>query len=51
MSEEKNVKRRMEQAVCKKNDIVTLTITAFGSEGEGIGKLEGYTLFVKDTMP
>lgn len=51
MSEEKNVKRRMEQAVCKKNDIVTLTITAFGSEGEGIGKLEGYTLFVKDTIP
>ncbi len=51
MSEEKNVKRGMEQAVCKKNDIVTLTISAFSSEGEGIGKLEGYTLFVKDAIP
>lgn len=39
-----------EQAVCKKNDIVVLEITDMGTEGEGIGKIEGYTLFVKDAL-
>ena len=40
----------LEQAVCKKNDIVTLEIIDMGTEGEGIGRLEGYTLFVKDAL-
>ncbi len=34
----------------KKNDIVQLTIEDLGSSGEGIGKADGYTLFVKDAL-
>lgn len=34
----------------KKNDIVTVKIEDMGSEGEGIGKIGGYTLFVKDAV-
>lgn len=34
----------------KKNDIVTVTIEDMGQDGEGIGKIAGYTLFVKDTV-
>ncbi len=36
--------------VVKKNDQVEITIEDIGAEGEGIGKYEGYTLFVKDTV-
>ncbi len=38
------------QSRLKKNDQVEISIEDIGSEGEGIGKYEGYTLFVKDTM-
>ncbi len=34
----------------KKNDVVTVTIEDIGHDGEGIGKVEGYTLFVKDAV-
>ena len=34
----------------KKNDHVEIEIEDIGSEGEGIGRYEGYTLFVKDTV-
>lgn len=34
----------------KKNDIVTVSIEDIGNDGEGIGKVEGYTLFVKDAV-
>ena len=34
----------------KKNDIYTMVIGDFGSEGEGIGKVDGFTLFVKDAL-
>ncbi|MCH5258755.1 MAG: 23S rRNA (uracil(1939)-C(5))-methyltransferase RlmD [Lachnospiraceae bacterium] len=34
----------------KKNDIVTVTIEDVGNDGEGIGKVDGYTLFVKDAV-
>ena len=34
----------------KKNDTVTLYIEDMGHDGEGIGKADGYTLFVKDTV-
>lgn len=34
----------------KKNDIVTVTIEDIGNDGEGIGKSNGYTLFVKDAV-
>lgn len=35
----------------KKNDIITVKIHDIGSEGEGIGKADGLTLFVKDAVP
>ena len=35
----------------QKNDMVTVTIEDIGTEGEGIGKVDGYTLFVKDAVP
>ncbi len=34
----------------KKNDLVQLKIEDLGSSGEGIGRVDGYTLFVKDTI-
>ncbi len=34
----------------KKNDLVTVKIEDMGHDGEGIGKAEGYTLFVKDAV-
>ena len=34
----------------KKNDRVTVTIEDIGSEGEGIGRVDGFTLFVKDAV-
>lgn len=34
----------------KKNEVVKVEITDIGTEGEGIGKVDGYTLFVKDAM-
>ena len=33
-----------------KNDIITVTIEDMGAEGEGIGKVDGFTLFVKDAV-
>ena len=35
----------------KKNDLVTVTIEDVGTDGEGIGKVSGFTLFVKDAVP
>ncbi|MCR5273488.1 MAG: 23S rRNA (uracil(1939)-C(5))-methyltransferase RlmD [Lachnospiraceae bacterium] len=34
----------------KKNDLVTLKIEDIGKDGEGIGKADGLTLFVKDAV-
>lgn len=34
----------------QKNDIITIYIEDIGSEGEGIGKADGFTLFVKDAV-
>lgn len=34
----------------KKNDMVTVEITDIGVTGEGIGKVDGYTLFIKDAI-
>ncbi len=34
----------------KKNDYVTVTIEDMGQEGEGIGKVDGFTLFIKDAV-
>lgn len=40
----------MGQENFKKNDIVTVVIEDIGNDGEGIGKADGYTLFVKDAV-
>ena len=34
----------------RKNDIVTLEIVDCGADGEGIGKADGFTVFVKDAV-
>lgn len=34
----------------KKNDMLTVYIEDMGHEGEGIGKVDGYTVFVKDAV-
>ena len=34
----------------EKNEIVTAVITDFTKDGEGIGRSDGYTLFVKDAV-
>lgn len=34
----------------KKNDILIVDIEDMGHDGEGIGKAQGYTLFIKDTV-
>ena len=34
----------------QKNDIVTADIEDIGVNGEGIGKVDGYTLFIKDAV-
>lgn len=39
-----------EEFVVQKNETVTVTIEDISMNGEGIGKLNGYTLFVKDTI-
>jgi 23S rRNA (uracil1939-C5)-methyltransferase len=33
-----------------KGDIVKLKITDLGTSGEGIGRVDGYTVFVKDAL-
>lgn len=33
-----------------KNDIITVKIEDMGTDGEGIGKLEGFTFFIKDAV-
>ena len=35
----------------KKNDIITVRIEDLGSEGMGIAKVDGYALFIKDSIP
>lgn len=34
----------------KKNDVVTVAIEDIGNDGEGIGKVDGFTLFIKDAV-
>ena len=34
----------------KKNDVVNIKILDIDEKGQGIGKVEGFTLFVKDTV-
>lgn len=39
-----------EKTLYQKNDRVTVTIEDTGMDGEGIGKVDGYTLFIKDAV-
>lgn len=39
-----------EKSIYQKNDMVTVTIEDAGMDGEGIGKVDGYTLFIKDAV-
>ena len=39
-----------EERVCEKNDELIIDIIDIGTEGEGIGRIDGYTLFVKDAV-
>ena len=34
----------------QKNDMITVAITDMGMDGEGIGKVEGFTFFIKDAV-
>lgn len=38
------------EALLKKNQEITLTIEDFTKEGEGLGKYQGFPLFIKDTV-
>ena len=42
--------RKGKICVCRKNDTVVVEITDIGVNGEGIGKIDGYTLFIKDAV-
>jgi 23S rRNA (uracil1939-C5)-methyltransferase len=35
----------------QKDDMITVRIENLGNDGEGIGKADGYTLFIKDALP
>lgn len=43
----KKTKKEFSEAVCHKNDELTLEIIDMGTEGEGIGRANGYALFVQ----
>ena len=34
----------------QKDQMLTVEITDIGNDGEGIGKIDGYTLFIKDAV-
>ena len=38
------------EIIMKKNDVITVTVEDMGIAGEGIGKVDGYTLFIKDAV-
>ena len=40
----------MAQKGMRKNDTAVVKITDIGVNGEGIGKVDGYTLFIKDAV-
>ena len=51
-TEDKNAALQSENNIftCKKNDEFIIDIEDLGTDGEGIGKIQGYTLFVKDAL-
>jgi 23S rRNA (uracil1939-C5)-methyltransferase len=47
---EKNIIIGELRAMMQKNEVAVVTIEDIGVNGEGIGKVDGYTLFVKDAV-
>ena len=45
-----NEKNKSEQKRYSKDEVLQVTITDIGNDGEGIGKVDGYTLFIKDAV-
>lgn len=43
-------KKNKEKFAYNKGDVLTVKIEDIGNDGEGIGKVDGYTLFVKDAV-
>ncbi|MCR5556384.1 MAG: 23S rRNA (uracil(1939)-C(5))-methyltransferase RlmD [Butyrivibrio sp.] len=43
-------KKEESQSVFVKDAVFEVTITDIGNDGEGIGKIDGYTLFIKDAV-
>ena len=42
--------KKKEDVRYSKDELLTVTITDIGNDGEGIGKIDGYTLFLKDAV-
>ncbi len=49
-NQNKKTEREGSQRAFRKDDLVTIPITDIGNDGEGIGRADGYTLFVKDAV-
>lgn len=47
----KQMSRKEITAPVKKDDLVTVSIIDISEDGAGIGKVEGFTLFIKDSVP
>ena len=43
-------KKELKESRYNKNDVIEVEITDIGNDGEGIGKVYGYTLFIKDAV-
>lgn len=43
-------KKNAQDGYLNKNDLVTVEIIDIGTDGEGIGKVDGYPLFIKDAI-
>ena len=42
--------KKKENAIYAKNQMIQVKITDMGTEGEGIGKIDGFTFFIKDAI-
>lgn len=42
--------KKKENALYEKNQMIRVEITDMGTEGEGIGKIDGFPFFIKDTV-
>ena len=45
-----SMKRNRRSMEYKKNDLLTVTIEDMGHDGEGVGNVDGYSVYVKDTV-